>query len=68
MREYMYILYISHILCLFLTSIQASGPTPSTVTVSHFLLRMNFLAVGLFSVAIVTGTCHRKDSKPARKI
>lgn len=51
----------------FLTSIHPSGPTPSTVTVSHCLLRMNFLAVELFPVAMVTGTCHRRDSNPARK-
>jgi hypothetical protein len=48
-----------------LTSIQSSGPTPSTVTLVELLSNTNFSATGFLLVAMVTGTRQRLDSKPA---
>ena len=48
-----------------LTSIQSSGPTPSTVTVVELLSNTNFSAAGFLLVAMVTGTFQSIDSKPA---
>lgn len=47
-----------------LTSIQSSGPTPSTVTLVELLSNTNFNATGFLLVAMVTGTRQSIDSKP----